>query len=339
MSATAEIADFSSYAADMIQHLPQALIVLNKHGYVEWANPCARNLLGFELDSGVRWAALIDTVFSPREDDGHEVSLVNGRRVSLAISPICAGQKQLIVMQDVTKTRDYQTQQSQMQRLADMGRMTAQLAHQLRTPLASAMLYTENLQNRPNDTKAVHWRARLQECHYSIARQIDDLLLFARGDALSRQPMAWVRFFENLCARIGDLPAAATVRIRCVNRVPEEAVLLLHPESLLGAITNLLRNSFDAGASDIGLSACCVQDNLVLTLEDNGKGMSEDAMTALFKPFFTTKAQGNGLGLCIVRAVVDAHQGTLDIKPVEQGQGVVVCIIFPLLQDSTRRKL
>lgn len=339
MSATVETTDFSTYAADMIAHLPHALVVLNKHGFVEWTNAYAQTMLGAELDSAVRWVDVIATVFSPREDDGHEVSLVNGRRVSLSISPICSGQKQLIVMQDVTKTRDYQTQQSQMHRLADMGRMTAQLAHQLRTPLASAMLYAENLQNRPNDKKASHWRMRLQECHQSIARQIDDLLLFARGDALTREAIPWAIFFEKLRGRIDDLPAAATVRIICANHVPNEAALLLHPESLLGAITNLLRNSFDAGANEIALTACYEHNNLLLTLQDNGKGLSDDAITALFKPFFTTKAQGNGLGLCIVRAVVEAHQGTLDIKPAEQGLGVVVRIYLPLLQDSTRRML
>lgn len=340
MSATAQLPDCSVYAADMIAHLPQALVVLNKHGFIEWSNNRAETLLGCELSSNVRWIEIIDTIFSPKADDGHEVSLVNGKRVSLAISPICSGQKQLIVMQDVTKTRDYQTQQSQMHRLADMGRMTAQLAHQLRTPLASAMLYAENLQNRPNDKKASHWFMRLQECHESIARQIDDLLLFARGDALSMQPVSWAVFWDMLRSRIDDFSLVSKVAIACESHIPEDVILLLHPESLLGAISNLIRNSYDAGADHICVAARVEQTNtLSFTLSDNGRGLSDAAMKALFQPFFTTKAQGNGLGLCIVRAVVEAHQGTLSIKPAEQGQGVVVDIFLPLFHDSKRRTL
>ena len=63
--------------------------------------------------------------------------------------------------------------------------MTAQLAHQIRTPLSSAMLYTEHLNNLPDlDARSQNWIRRLQECHASIEQQIQDLLLFARGTSI-----------------------------------------------------------------------------------------------------------------------------------------------------------
>ena len=89
-----------------------------------------------------RWLDVIHRAFSPKDDDGHEVSLKDGRRVKLAISASDLGQ--LILITDLTETRLLQSRLSDLQRLSSLGKMVASLAHQVRTPL-SALCFTRRI--------------------------------------------------------------------------------------------------------------------------------------------------------------------------------------------------
>ena len=132
--------------------MPAGVILLDTQGVVHEANPEAQRLLEMPL-VGQKWFEVIQQAFSPREDDGHEISLRNGRKVRLAISASTTGQ--LILITDLTETRLLQSRISDLQRLSSLGRMVASLAHQVRTPLSSAMLYASNLgaPNLPPVTK------------------------------------------------------------------------------------------------------------------------------------------------------------------------------------------
>ena len=126
--------------------MPAGVILLDTQGIVREANPEASKLLELPL-VGERWFEVIQKAFAPREDDGHEISLRNGRKVRLAISASATGQ--LILITDLTETRLLQSRISDLQRLSSLGRMVASLAHQVRTPLSSAMLYASNLKFHP----------------------------------------------------------------------------------------------------------------------------------------------------------------------------------------------
>ena len=143
------------------------------------ANPEAQRLLEMPL-VGQKWFEVIQGAFAPREDDGHEVSLRNGRKVRLAISASPTGQ--LILITDLTETRLLQSRISDLQRLSSLGRMVASLAHQVRTPLSSAMLYASNLSapSLPSSTKQ-RFQAKLMDRLHDLEKQVNDMLLFAKG--------------------------------------------------------------------------------------------------------------------------------------------------------------
>ncbi len=126
----------------VLEVMPVGVILLDPKGIVSETNNEALRLLGEPLE-GERWVDIIQRCFNPQEDDGHEISLRSGRKVKLAISASAAGQ--LIVITDMTETRQLQSRLSEMQRLSSLGKMVASLAHQVRTPLSSAMLYAANL--------------------------------------------------------------------------------------------------------------------------------------------------------------------------------------------------
>jgi two-component system sensor histidine kinase FlrB len=313
---------------EIFAQLPCGLIVINAQGVIVWYNPAAQNLLGNRL-AGARWLDVIKQSFSPRADDGHEVSLVDGRRVSVAISSLDSLPGELVTLTDLTTTRDYEQAKANQRRLVTIGRMTAQLAHQLRTPLSSAMLYTEHLANHPFEKeRADAWIARIQACHSSIEQQIHDLLTFARGDMIEPISVNLQLWGEKLEEKAVDMVRSLETELMFERHLPA-IDYYLHDESLTGAVLNLLNNALQASAKHIkiGLGYNEKEKALLICVSDDGCGMSQEVKTQAFSPFFTTKAKGTGLGLAVVGAVVKAHGGAIELDSApDEGCCVTITI-------------
>jgi len=296
---------------EIFARMPCGLVVINAHGFIVWFNEAASSLLQVKL-AGSRWLDVINQAFSPREDDGHEVSLVDGRRVSVAISSLDGLPGELVTLTDLTTTRDYEHARANQHRLASIGQMTAQLAHQIRTPLSSAMLYAELLNNDP--TRSETWITRIQECHASIEQQIQDLLTFARGEHVEQKSVNLLLWGEKLASKARAIIPIGDVILSVENDLPP-IPWALHDESLSGAILNLLNNGLQAGAKHINIRLVyTINQALTIQVTDDGCGMSDEVKSQAFSPFFTTRAQGTGLGLAVVSAVVKAHGGETHLE-------------------------
>ena len=166
---------------EIFDEVPAGLIVLDGSGRVARNNRAAESLLGEALE-GRLWREIIQRLFCLRPDDGHEVSLRNGRRVQISTHPLKQQQGQLIQITDLTETRRLQDQLSHMERLSALGKMAASLAHQIRTPLAAAMLYGANLANRTlsHDARG-SFQKKLMDRLRDLEGQVSDVLLFARN--------------------------------------------------------------------------------------------------------------------------------------------------------------
>ncbi len=138
----------------LLKALPAGVVVLDSHGMVTQTNPAAIHLLGEPLN-GEHWIDVIQRCFAPRQDDGHEISLKDGRRVSIEIRTMENQPGQLILLTDMTETRQLQSQLAHAQRLSAMGKMVASLAHQIRTPLSAAILYGGHLTEPDLDHRIV----------------------------------------------------------------------------------------------------------------------------------------------------------------------------------------
>ncbi|USQ12550.1 ATP-binding protein [Legionella lytica] len=313
---------------DILSSLPTALVIINSQGRIVWLNPPAEAMLGYGL-FGSLWLDVLLRAFAPRADDGHEVSLVDGRRVHAALATLDSLPGILISLTDVTTTRDYEKAKENDKRLVSIGTMTAQLAHQIRTPLASAMLFTDHLHSLTGiDERTQNWLQRLKECHSSIEQQIQDLLLFARGTTIEPTRMDMSYWCSQLIQRAQPYVTSHSVLFEVNNQLISQEGMI-HGESLIGAVLNLIINAIQSGATEVYLTLASM-DNLGIhiSVEDNGKGMSEEVKSHAFSPFYTTKAQGTGLGLAVVFAVVKAHGGTVSLESME-GVGTQVNLYLP----------
>lgn len=315
----------------LLDLLPGGVVVLDRHGIVCDCNPAAREMLqGGVL--GERWVEVIRRCFAPRHDDGHEISLASGRRVSVATRSLERDKGQVVLLTDQTETRELQDRLSRHQRLNAMGRMMAALAHQLRTPLSAAMLYASNLRDAqltPEQTRKFSAKILSRLTH--LERQVRDMLIFVRGDVALENVSSLGELFEDIAAAM-EAPLASA-QARCEQRIDCDCTLqlLCNREVLSGAMLNLVTNALQAAGQGalIAVQAALRDGRVCISVCDNGPGMSPEVQAQLGDGFFTTKPQGTGLGLAVVRAVARAHGGELEIRSVP-GQGTCASVLLPL---------
>ncbi|MEH6797853.1 MAG: ATP-binding protein [Halopseudomonas sabulinigri] len=316
---------------NVLDLLPGGVVVLDGRGVVREANPAARDLLGEPLE-GQLWRDLIRDRFAPRDDDYHEVSLRSGRRVSLATRSLVGEPGQLILLNDLTETRQLQSQLARNERLSALGHMVASLAHQIRTPLSAALLYAEHLNDQElAPAHRVRFAERLQGRLHSIEHQIRDMLQFAKGDLPIEDRLPASIFFEWLQSQADSLIEEKGGRCRWDYLLPDDVMLRCNRDTLTGAVTNLIDNALQAGTpnSSLKVSLRLIEDQLSISVVDTGSGMSPALLTRIGEPFHTTRAQGTGLGVAVVKSVVQAHGGQFALRS-KAGWGTCAEILLPV---------
>lgn len=332
MQELAEKERLANRLQNLLDLLPGGVIVIDAQGIVREANPAACELLGLPLE-GELWRHVIARCFAPREDDGHEISLKDGRRLSIATRSLDAEPGQLVLLNDLTETRHLQAQLARHERLSSLGKMVASLAHQIRTPLSAALLYASHLteQALPVETQQ-RFAGRLKERLHELEHQVRDMLVFARGELPLTDRITPALLMQSLqsaaLTHVQDLP----IRWQCDSHAGE---LLCNRDTLVGAILNLLENAIQASAGELRLKVHLYTrgDTLRVSVSDNGSGIDSEILARLGEPFFTTKTTGTGLGLTVVKAVARAHQGELQMRS-RPGRGTCAQVILPLFSSE-----
>lgn len=316
----------------LLDALPAGVVVLDRDGRVAEVNPAAQRLLG-EVTVAERWDDLAGRLLKP-SDTPQEWELATGGLVSLVSSPFDASGGRIILLSDITEAHELQRQLERHQRLSSMGEMAASLAHQLRTPLATALLYTANLtkKNLADDDRirfAEKSRARLKHLEHLI----QDMLLFVRGGSVAEEEVPVSSLLAELGQTIEPQLQQHDVAFT-INDKAGDAVLAGSRKALSGALLNLLENAMHACAAggEIQLEAQKAGDEVLLSVSDNGRGMDAATRERLFQPFFTTRTEGTGLGLAIVRGVVETHGGRIDVESA-LGEGSKFSIWLPKIKQ------
>lgn len=293
--------------------LPAGVVVLDSAAQVSEANPAALAMLGGGV-VGCDWPALADAQLVPT--DAPDEWQVGARRVVIAESPLDSAGGRILLIHDITAAHGLKADLERNQRLAAMGEMAASLAHQLRTPLATALLYSANLaQPELSEASRTRFAGKATEQLKRLERLIQDVLLFARGESIGRDVIPAKLLLADVAQMVEPLFADKGVGFRVETELGE-LLIIGSRKALGGALVNLLENALQACESggEVVLGATLLERRLRIVVRDSGPGISPETQSRIFEPFFTTRGQGTGLGLAIALGIARAHGGTIEVS-------------------------
>lgn len=333
----------------LLAALPAGVVELDEQGVVTTYNPAAAEIFGRAL-LGVVWQKiLVPELVSTSVAYEWDYASPGGqqKRLSMASRQLPSGEC-ILLIHDVSESWRLRRQLEHHKRLAAMGEMAAGLAHQLRTPLATALLYTANM-GKPGLGEAE--RIRFSERSLSRLRHLESLiqnmLQFVRGQQAQVEAVDFAGVVEDALQTVQPQEAAGQRQWHVV--LPEApAWVVASRKELIGAVINLLENAVQAtqagGTIQVRLSAgrrkfqdAELQDAELqeavcweLQIVDDGCGMSAQVKERLFEPFFTTRKEGTGLGLAIVRNLITGYGGEI-LLASELGAGTTFTVRLPVM--------
>ncbi len=318
----------------LLEVMPAAVVVLNGEGYVQDFNPAATKMLNGVMKESL-WSEFYQRVFSKKSNG--DLCLYNGSLITLSECSLSPEPGKIILLLDITETRELQNHLNRQERLSSLGHMAAQLAHQIRTPLTSALLDTSHLARgdlSKERRQQFSSRLRARLCH--IERQIKDMLAFASGNQGLMVPVAITPLVLILEQMLEPLIKASNTRFELIDRTGSDVVIQGNQDALLGALMNLVTNAIAHSDIPVQLQIALERASnrmLEIRVSDNGVGIPEDIKEQIFDPFFTTSSDGTGLGLAVVQSVVLAHEGNITIVPSLLG-GASFKICLPVCQEE-----
>ncbi|MBI4194892.1 MAG: PAS domain-containing protein [Betaproteobacteria bacterium] len=324
-----DLANMAQVNQLVIQDMQDGVLVVDSEGVIRQSNARAEHMLGALNDE---WKTLLED-YSPalaasfdkwrRSSGGIEANsgplfnnTINARFVPIGRTRQVGG---VIFLEDLSRA---QTQAQQM-KLAALGRLTANIAHEVRNPLGAISHAAELLQEEPaiSDTtrRLIHI---IHDNSRRIDRMVNDVLRLNRGDRAQRESLLLLEFLQTFVEQFCEIerirPEIFSIELDSSPRV------LFDPSHLDQVMWNLCRNALrhcrrEDGSIRIGVGTMRSGSIVKLDILDDGPGVPPELRGQLFEPFFTTAAGGTGLGLYIAREICDANGAILDY--VETGGG------------------
>ncbi len=313
----------------LLAALPAGVLQVDEKGLIQSANPAAEQLLEQSL-GGLHWQQVYESVCARHTDSG--LYLQSGRVLRVKTQPLEAGQGQIILLDDITEQRMLEELANRENRLAAMGQMAAGLAHQLRTPLASAVLYASQLpryipaEEKPQ--KAVH---KIRTSLRYLEKLINDMLMYAKGGEFSEQHFALDDLLVTFNARIENRLRENAAKLSIISS-ENDISLTGSLDALVSVLMNLAENAIEASEPEnceMELEVYQQAGYLILVLRDNGPGLTHEQQAKIFQAFYTQREKGTGLGLAVAQSIVQAHHGDLLVRS-QPGKGSNFYVCLPL---------
>jgi two-component system sensor histidine kinase FlrB len=311
----------------LVKGLPGGVLVLDAQGTIFECNPAAIELLD-EPVLGETLSTVLERNVPSSGSLSEHIELRSGRFVNMSRRDL-AGGGEVVLLTDITESHLMQVFMARQQRLLTMGELAAGLAHQIRTPLATALLYASQM-TLPDRTTADLRRCgeKTIDSLKQLDRLVNDMLSFAQGGA-ARELVSVSALLEQVAQWLRPALRGG-IRLTIRTQAPDLTVRANAP-SLVSAILNLATNALQAASADLNLELLARRSEsgrAQIVVSDNGPGIPAAIRERIFEPFFTTRTRGNGIGLSIVKSVVEAHRGS--VRLAESIVGATFVIDLPV---------
>ena len=312
----------------LLNAMPAGVLLVDDKGIIKTANPAAELFLQKNLP-GKKWKNVYAYCVSRHTEQ--DLFLNSGRILGLKTQSLEENQGEIILLDDVSEQRMLESLADRENRLAAMGQMAAGLAHQLRTPLASAVLYASQLnqftEENPKQNKAVH---KVRTCLRYLEKLINDMLMYAKGGEFSEQIFLLDDLLVTFNTRIESSLIENSAKLKIISQL-NNIKLTGSLDALVSVLINLADNAMQATEEgcNIELEVYQQADYLILAMRDNGPGLSVAQQTKIFQPFFTQREGGTGLGLAVAQSIVQAHHGDLLVRSQPgKGSSFYICLLL-----------
>lgn len=248
------------------------------------------------------------------------------RVLGITISPVRSYAGDTIgaaaLLSDLTEITNLAQQMRLRESMAALGEMSAGIAHEFKNSLATISGYAQMLQREASAGIGQQFANKIADETTALARIVNDFLQFAKPEGLQHEEVDLRRILID-CAHESNVDLDASA-------LPMGFKVEGDPTALRQAFSNLLRNSAEAVSAGsrpkVAVQGSSNPATTTLTLTDNGKGIAPEQIPLIFIPFFTTKAQGTGLGLALVHRIITQHGGTITVTSSAEGTGFTIAL-------------
>ncbi|MEW5694003.1 MAG: ATP-binding protein [Candidatus Hydrogenedentota bacterium] len=328
-----QVLEMKNYRDLLMNSISYCLIAIDENGIIQTVNPSAASLLGFHeheiLGENLYKLLAIDkkSIFDSFKENiifSKEVYFKNNKKklipVQLSVSTLRAEGKYkngwIFVFRDISKQKEIEEELENKRILATLGEMAAGVAHEIRNPLGGiegfAALLERDLKDDP--TKA-NLARKISEGAHSLNKIVKQLLLFTSRSQPVKIEVPLNSLVDNSITYIEDEITAKGIKLKKNYKIDEHFKIAVDPERIRQVIQNLVLNSVEAleeGGTIVITTEHNSSDNqVIVSVKDNGPGIADDIVDKIWDPFFTTKPKGLGLGLSITKKIIEEHNGKL----------------------------
>lgn len=345
-----QIEGLYNYLQSIVNSLPDKIYEIDEHGIINFMSrglrkkgeSSSREFLnkhfldfvapGYEDFVFSKWEEAKKGIYKPYEI---EATGKDGRKHNLLIttSPVIGTNHYILVQRDITEFKNLEKKLYDSQKLAALGQLSAGIAHEIRNPLSSIKMSLQILTKRMNPEGNDLKRFKIAEKEVDhLETLVNDILAFAKPVEPKKAPVDLSKVLEHAIVLaekgISDKKIDIQTEYADVPHVNVDAGMMA--DAFLNVIRNAVEASPDYGKITITLRyAYETRQLVVVEVRDNGSGIDEEDIPHIFNPFFTRKNYGTGLGLSLVKKIIDLHQGMIDVSS-KKNEGTKVLIILPL---------
>jgi PAS domain S-box-containing protein len=344
----------SAYLARILKDSADAILTVDEDEVIQSWNRGAEELLGYSADEAVgrhfrflvpeelREQGEIEKIRNAASEEGSLRNYETRRlkkdgeevHVSLTRTSIYDAHGRYIgasaILRDITERKRMVEQLIQVEALAEVGEMAAQVAHEIKNPLAgiSGAIQVISETTPADDPKSEVYREILRHIR-RLDETVLSLLSYTKPFRPARVNTDLGLVLESAVTLLRDSHELSDVEIE-IEHSPQVGMVSVDAQQLIQVILNLLLNAADALREDRTIRVLTKDcgDDVEIEIRDRGAGMAPATRRKIFKPFFTTKNKGTGLGLTIARKIVSGHGGVLRIES-EEGVGTAVTVRLP----------
>ena len=341
------------------RNMPAGLLLVNSAGLITSANPAAEAALGVKalayrrssevLGAGSRLTELVAGCLEHgrtfrREEVEYLTPAHELRILGVTISPIQNSANEITgaicLLSDLSELAALQKQIQMKENMAALGELSAGIAHEFKNALATISGYAQMIRSeaQPGTDLHEHGELILRQTR-SLTHVVTEFLKFARPLDLADEQVSITPMIERIVAEISEVvPGVPFVILGDFGEVSGDDALLRQ------AILNLARNAAEAAADNPAGGRVILLGEIDksgalqgqrISISDNGPGIPAEALTKIFMPFYTTKANGTGLGLAVVQKIIVQHGGSIEARNQPLG-GAEFIVWLPFVREGVR---